>query len=140
MLSSAFKDDVPQETSSPNARPTQNRADKIKRLATELIEANAQMEFDKMKNDKFQAQIQLLENKINKYRATQNAEKKEIHRLTTTNDNLQRELSKHEGMQKYTVQNTELDQSKLNPDPAQIVSLKEQLSVARTSFDSLKNI
>ena len=139
MLSSAFKDDVPRETSSPNARPTQNRADKIKRLETELIEANAQIEFDKIKNDKLQAQIQLLEEDIDKYRTTQNAQKKEIRRLTTANDNLRRELSKHEGMRKYTVQNAELDQSKLNTDPAQIMSLKEQLSVARTSFESLKD-
>ena len=139
MLCSAFKDDVPRETSSPNAKAPQDIADKVKRLESDLIEANAQIEFDKTQNNKLQAQIELLEGEIDKYRATQTAKKKEIRRLTTANDNLRRELSKYEGMRKYAVQNTEPDKSKSNQDPTEIISLKEQLGVANIRIDSLKD-
>ena len=139
MLCSAFKDDVPRETSSPNAKAPQDIADKVKRLESDLIKANAQIEFDKTQNNKLQAQIELLEGEIDKYRATQTAQKKEIRRLTTANDNLRRELSKYEGMRKYAVQNTEPDKSKSNEDPTEIISLKEQLGVANIRIDSLKD-
>ena len=81
---------------------------------------------------RLQAQLELLESEIDKYKKTDAAQKASIKKLTRDNDSLKRELSKFTGMRKYL-------SDKIPDDGSLTSSNNEELLVAKAEVLSLKS-
>ena len=124
LIHDALSSVQPQGTSSP-IRDTKNtqQNDVIKQLNLDISKKNVEVEHVQDQNTRLQTQIDLLQDELCNYKKTITNLKRENKKLTTSNDNLRRDLSKHEGIRKFT------EPKSTNPGADnQTVSSKEPLS------------
>ena len=78
----------------------------IRRLEAELIDVKGRAEFEETEKKRLQNQVDLLSGEVEDFKNIYKNMKKEVKLLTKSNDNLRKELSKHQGMRKFATKIT----------------------------------
>ena len=103
--------------------------DRVPILQAILVDAQNKIELLLAEKSSIAAQNDLLLSEIEGYKKYSRVQKAEIKKLTTSNDNLGREISKYKGIKKYVK----------NSDDCQVEKLTEQLHVAEAKLSSIKD-
>ena len=111
-----------------NAGPGCN-CDRVPILQAMLVDAQNKIDLLLAEKSSIAAQNDLLLSEIDGYKKSNRVQKAEIKKLTTSNDNLRREISKYKGIRKYVKSSDDFNVDKLT----------EQLHVAEAKLSSIKD-
>lgn len=105
-------------------------------LEAQLMAAQLQLEDERDASSRFKSHIELLEGEIDTYKKSQVSNKNEIKKLMTTNDNLRRELSRVQGIRRFT----DAQSHSTVPAPEDDIcdSLRDELDITKVKLKSLK--
>lgn len=146
MLASAFSSTGESEPSTRDSQtlstqaggPSEDNMQTIQ-LESQLLAARIQMECATDEKSRLINQVQILETEIDKYKKTQHNLKSQVKKLTTTNDNLMREISRYRGMRQFTdVSNNNTRDCTSMADDGEKDRLHEQLGVEKAKLTSLR--
>lgn len=108
-------------------------------LESQVVVAQLQLEDERDENTRYRNQVKIYEAEIEEYRKVQNANKREIKKLLTANDNLRRELSKIKGMRQFTTERHCKDNCECRRSAGDLVDpLREELDITKVKLKSLK--
>ena len=143
MLASAFSESINdvsqsntmQSATDPSAsHDTDELPDSCIQLESQLLSASIRIDGLTDENQRLHNQIQLLEDEIDNYRKTQQRLQHHVKKITATNDDLRREISRQKGLRKFV-------EPVPTPEPtaqAQIDTANEELGLTKAKLVSLK--
>ena len=124
--------------STSNSEPTADVQARDNDTSTVTNEVLSQMTLQSDTIKSLEAQIEILQCELSANKKTDSYKKSQIKKLTKENDNLKREISKHNGIRKFTTEPTRVSNDNTTP-PSHQGSSEDELLMAKARIKSLES-